>query len=156
MKVIIASDHAGFTYKTLLVKALLAADYDVLDLGAHVEVSTDDYPDYAVKVVKSLLNKEGDRAILICGSAVGVSIVANKFKGIRAGVCHDTYSAHQSVEHDNANVLCLGQRVIGIELAQEIVTTFLQASFSNEYRHCRRLDKLNEIEHKNMKEIDYE
>lgn len=156
MKVIIASDHAGFAYKTLIVKRLMEESYEVLDLGAHSEVAADDYPDYAVKTAKALLNKEGERGILICGSAVGVSIAANKFKGIRAGVCHDTYSAHQSVEHDNINVLCMGQRVIGIELAQEIVTHFLNASFSNEARHNRRLEKLAAIENKNMKEINYE
>lgn len=152
MKVIIASDHAGFAYKILLVKMLLKHAYEVIDLGALVEIPTDDYPDYAVKAVKSLLRKDGDRAILICGSAVGVSVVANKFRGIRAGVCHDTYSAHQSVEHDNINVLCLGQRIIGIELAKEIVLRFLEAQFSYEDRHCRRLGKLNEIEIENMKE----
>ena len=156
MKVIIASDHAGFIYKTLLVKTLLEHGYEVVDLGAHVEILTDDYPDYAEKTAISLLKKEGDRAILICGSAVGVSIVANKFKGIRAGVCHDSYSAHQSVEHDNVNVLCMGQRIIGIELAKEIVLCFLNAQFSNKARHRRRLDKLKEIEITNMNEIDYE
>ena len=156
MKVIIASDHAGYRYKNILVKILLEYGYEVVDLGAHEENHIDDYPDYAGKTAKSLLNKEGDRAILICGSAVGVSVVANKFKGIRAGVCHDTYSAHQSVEHDNANVLCMGQRIIGIELAKEIVLCFLNAQFSNEVRHIRRLEKLNTIETKNMKEIDYE
>lgn len=156
MKVIIASDHAGFAYKTILIKKLMEDGYEVLDLGAHAEIPTDDYPDYAQKTAKALLNKEGKRGILICGSAVGVSIAANKFKGIRAGVCHDTYSAHQSVEHDNVNILCMGQRVIGIELALEIMISFLKAEFSNEIRHCRRLDKLAVIENKNMKDTDYE
>lgn len=156
MKVIIASDHAGFAYKTILIKKLMEDGYEVLNLGAHSEIPTDDYPDYAKKTAKALLNNEGERGILICGSAVGVSIAANKFKGIRAGVCHDTYSAHQSVEHDKVNVLCMGQRVIGIELALEIMVSFLEAVFSNETRHCRRLDKLSIIENKNMKDIDYE
>jgi ribose 5-phosphate isomerase B len=155
MKVIIASDHAGFAYKSILVKALEEA-YEVIDLGAHSEDPTDDYPDYAIKAAKALLNKEGDRAILICGSAVGVSVAANKFKGIRAGVCHDTYSAHQSVEHDNANILCLGQRIVGIALAEDIVHAFLKAKFSNEPRHVRRLEKVTAIENDNMKEINYE
>ena len=98
------------------------------------------------------MDKQGDRGILICGSAVGVSIAANKFKGIRAGVCHDTYSAHQGVEHDDVNVLCLGERVIGIELALDIVFTFLKAQFTNAPRHAKRLGKIFAIENKNMKE----
>jgi len=152
MKVVIGADHAGFGYKTLIIAALRREGYEVLDLGAYSEDKTDDYPDFAEDVAKELLDKQGDRGILICGSAVGVSIAANKFKGIRAGVCHDTYSAHQSVEHDNANVLCLGQRVIGIDLAEEIVFTFLKADFSNAARHKRRLKKILAIENKNMKE----
>jgi ribose 5-phosphate isomerase B len=97
-----------------------------------------------------LLNKEGDRGILVCGSSVGVSVAANKFKGIRAGVCHDTYSAHQSVEHDDVNVLCIGERVIGIELAKDIVRAFLKAIFSNEERHVQRLEKIAAIERGEM------
>lgn len=152
MKVIISSDHAGFAYKTLLIAALKQEGYEVLDLGAYSEDNADDYPDYAAAVANALLNKQGDRGILICGSAVGVSVAANKFKGIRAGVCHDTYSAHQGVEHDDVNVLCLGQRVIGIELAKDIMFTFLKAAFSNAPRHKRRLEKILAIENKNMKE----
>lgn len=152
MRVIIASDHAGFAYKSLLIKVLKEEAYEIIDLGADSEESMDDYPDYAIKAAMALLNEEADRAILICGSAVGISIAANKFKGIRAGVCHDTYSAHQSVEHDNANVLCLGQRVIGIALAQDIVLAFLKAKFSNEPRHIRRLEKVAAIENNTMKD----
>jgi ribose 5-phosphate isomerase B len=152
MKVIIGADHAGFSYKELLIKEMKQNGYDVLDLGAYNDDPTDDYPDHAADVATALLNKEGERGILICGSAVGVSIAANKFKGIRAGVCHDTYSAHQSVEHDDVNILCLGQRVIGIELAKEITLTFLNATFSNVTRHKRRLEKILAIEDKNMKE----
>ncbi len=155
MRVIIASDHAGFAYKSTLIKALEEA-FEIIDLGAFSEEPTDDYPDYAIKVAKAILSKEGERAILICGSAVGVSVAANKFKGIRAAVCHDTYSAHQSVEHDNANVLCIGQRVVGIALAQDIVYAFLNAKFSNETRHIRRLEKIKVIENNNMKEINHE
>ena len=151
MKVIIGADHAGFSYKAILIKELQDKGYDVLDLGTRSEDS-DDYPDRAEEVAVALLNKQGDRGILICGSAVGVSIAANKFKGIRAGVCHDTYSAHQSVEHDDVNILCLGERVIGIELAKEIVLTFLNANFTNAPRHKRRLEKIFTIENKNMKE----
>lgn len=152
MKVIIGSDHAGFSYKTLLIASLKEAGYDTIDKGTDNENNADDYPDRAAEVATALLKGEGDKGILICGSAVGVSIAANKFKGIRAGVCHDTYSAHQSVEHDNVNILCLGERVIGIELAKDIVHTFLNATFSNAPRHTRRLEKILSIEDKNMKE----
>ncbi len=150
MKVIIGADHAGFNYKGLLVTELKEQGYDVLDLGTYNE-EPDDYPDRAAAVAMALLKKQGDRGILICGSAVGVSIAANKFKGIRAGVCHDTYSAHQSVEHDDVNILCLGERVIGIEVAKEIVSAFLNATFSNAPRHRRRLEKIFTIENNNMK-----
>lgn len=151
MKVIIGSDHAGYTYKELLATYLRSKGYEVIDTGAVNDVDPDDYPDRAETVVHALLSNEGERAILICGSAVGVSVVANKFKGIRAGICHDTYSAHQGVEHDHMNVLCIGQRVIGIELAKEIVIAFLNAKFSGEERHIRRLEKLKIIENKTMK-----
>jgi ribose 5-phosphate isomerase B len=151
MKVIIGADHAGFIYKGLLIKAMEDQGYDVFDAGAYNDEDADDYPDRATDVALALLSKQGDRGILICGSAVGVSIAANKFRGIRAGVCHDTYSAHQCVEHDDTNILCLGERVIGVELAKEIVFTFLKANFSGEPRHQRRLEKIAAIEDKNMK-----
>ena len=150
MKVIIASDHAGFAYKTILAKDLREKGYEVIDLGTDSEKPTD-YPDHATDVAHALLQKKGERAIIICGSGVGVSIAANKFKGTRAGVCHDTYSAHQCVEHDDVNVLCIGQRVIGIELAREVIYTFLNAQYSNAPRHARRVEKIMEIENKNMK-----
>ncbi|AOM79145.1 ribose 5-phosphate isomerase B [Pedobacter steynii] len=145
MKVIVGSDHAGFRYKTILVEAIKEKGYEVLDLGTQTE-SPSDYPDHAADVAKALISKQGERGILICGSSVGVSIAANKFKGIRAGVCHDTYSAHQSVEHDDVNILCIGERVIGIELAKDIVFAFLKAAFSNEERHLKRLAKISAIE----------
>ena len=151
MKVAIAADHAGLEYKTILISDLQKAGYEVHDLGT-CDNEPDDYPDRAIDVADFVLNKKAERGILICGSGVGVSVAANKFKGIRAGVCHDTYSAHQCVEHDDANVLCIGQRVIGIELTCEIVLTFLKAQFSHEARHQRRLDKISAIENKNMKE----
>ena len=151
MKVIIGADHAGFSYKAIIIEELKGKGYDVLDLGTYNE-DPDDYPDRAADVAMALLNKQGDRGILICGSAVGVSIAANKFKGIRAGVCHDTYSAHQSVEHDDVNILCLGERVVGIEVVKEIILTFLNATFTNAPRHKRRLEKILSIENKNMKE----
>jgi ribose 5-phosphate isomerase B len=145
MKVVIGSDHAGFEYKTILVDALLKCGYEVIDSGTNSTAQTD-YPDHAADVSRAILDKRGDRGILICGSAVGVSVAANKFKGIRAGVCHDTYSAHQSVEHDDVNILCMGQRVIGVELAKDIVFAFLKASFSREERHVKRLAKITAIE----------
>jgi ribose 5-phosphate isomerase B len=151
MKVAIASDHAGFEYKGVITKELTDAGYQVLDLGAHNINPDDDYPDYAADAAQCLLNKQAERGILICGSAVGVSIAANKFKGIRAGVCHDGYSAHQSVEHDDVNILCMGQRVIGINLAVEIALIFLKAEYSGLPRHQRRLEKILAIENKNMK-----
>jgi ribose 5-phosphate isomerase B len=151
MKVVIASDHAGVQYKEVLVKEMIEKGYSVSDLGTFDANLPDDYPDYAVKVAEAILAKQGEKGIIICGSGVGVSVAANKFKGIRAGVCHDTYSAHQCVEHDDANVLCIGQRVIGIELAREVVFTFLKATFSNEERHVKRLKKIAIIEDSNMK-----
>jgi ribose 5-phosphate isomerase B len=150
MKIAIASDHAGFNYKTLLIPDLQKAGYDVTDLGTNSDVPTD-YPDQAADVAEAILNGKAERGILICGSGIGVSVAANKFKGIRAGDCGDTYSAHQCVEHDDVNVLCIGQRVIGIELAREIVFTFLNARFTNEPRHKTRLGKIFAIENKNMK-----
>ena len=147
MKVIIGSDHAGFPYKVILVDVLKKTGYEVLDVGTHNTQPTD-YPDHAAAVATALQNGYGDRGILICGSSVGVSIAANKFKGIRAGVCHDTYSAHQGVEHDDVNILCLGERVVGIELAKDIVFAFLKAVFSNEERHVKRLAKITSIESK--------
>src|SRR5690554_1731035 len=154
MKIVISSDHAGFEYKSVLLDILQEEGYTVQDLGAYSEISDDDYPDYAEKVTIALQNNEGERGILICGSAVGVSVAANKFKGIRAAVCHDTYSAHQSVEHDDANILCIGERVVGIALAQDIIRAFLSAKFSGEPRHTRRLAKIAAIEDMNMKDSE--
>lgn len=150
MKIIMASDHAGFEYKNVLLKDILQQGYEVVDLGTFNH-DPDDYPDRAADIANAIINKKGERGIIICGSGVGVSVAANKFKGIRAGVCHDTYSAHQCVEHDNVNVLCIGERVIGIELAREIVFTFLKAQFTHAPRHQKRLDKINDIEKENMK-----
>jgi len=150
MKIVIASDHGGFQYKNWLLKDIREQGYELTDLGAFTEEPSD-YPDYAEVVANALIKGEAVKGILICGSGAGVSVAANKFKGIRAAVCHDTYSAHQCTEHDDVNVLCMGQRVIGIELAREIVLTFLAATFSHEERHERRLAKINAIEKKNMK-----
>ena len=150
MKIVIASDHAGFTYKSILLNDIQQAGFDVKDVGAYDE-SPSDYPDYAEAIANVIISGTATRGILICGSGVGVCVAANKFRGIRAGVCHDTYSAHQCVEHDDANVLCLGERIIGIELAREIVFTFLSAKFSNEPRHQKRVQKILDIENKNLK-----
>jgi RpiB/LacA/LacB family sugar-phosphate isomerase len=141
MRIAVASDHAGFPLKAELAAALTAAGHQVLDLGTH---STDpvDYPDAAEAVADALASGRAERGIITCGSGAGVSIAANKFPGVRAAVCHDHYSAHQAVEHDDMNVLCLGARVVGAEVARELVTAFMAARFSGETRHRRRLDKV--------------
>jgi len=151
MKIAIASDHAGFQLKQSLIAELRAAKHEVLDLGTHSEVPVD-YPDYSVVLAKSVLEKKVERGILLCGSGVGASVVANKIPGIRAGLCHDAYSAHQGVEHDNVNVLVLGARVIGDSLAKDLVRIFLGARYSNEERHRRRLAKVLAIEKEYSKE----
>ncbi len=148
--VVIGSDHAGYLYKQELITELQKAGTKVLDAGVHDQQPAD-YPDVAQTLVNTLREHSVEKGILICGSGVGVSVVANKFKGIRAGVCHDAYSAHQGVEHDDMNVLCIGQRIVGIELAKEVVSIFLKARFSGEKRHNRRLEKVRSIEEHNMK-----
>lgn len=145
MRIAIGADHAGFTLKEDLVRQLRKLGYDVLDLGTH-SVEAVDYPDFAEAVGKAVIEGKAERGVLICGSGVGASVAVNKIPGIRAGLCHDTYSAHQGVEHDNMNVLVLGSRVIGIELAHELVRAFLGAQFSGEERHRRRLAKVASIE----------
>ena len=145
MKVALAADHAGFQLKQLVAGALEAEGVIVVDLGTH-DARPVDYPDFARAVGASLLGGEAERGILICGSGVGACVAANKIKGIRAGLCHDTYSAHQCVEHDDVNVLCIGSRVIGPALAMEIVRAFLGAVFSYDDRHVRRLNKILDIE----------
>ena len=145
MIVAVGCDHAGFPLKETVLAAVRAAGHEAVDLGTH---STDpvDYPDYALAVGRAILEKRARRGILICGSGVGAAVAANKLRGIRAGVCHDLYSARQSVEHDDANVLSLGARVIDAPLAAELVRAFLQAEFSGEERHRRRLAKIRAIE----------
>jgi ribose 5-phosphate isomerase B len=146
MNVILGSDHAGFELKKILIDIVKMLGHTAVDVGALEYDRSDDYPDYAEAVAKAVMEKKGERGIMICGSGVGASIVSNKVPGIRAGICHDTYSAHQGVEHDNMNVLVLGSRIIGVELARDIVKTYLAAEFSNEERHKRRLQKISEIE----------
>jgi len=145
MRVALGSDHAGFALKEA-VKAFLSADHrEVIDLGTF---STDpvDYSDYAEAVGRALRDNQADRGILLCGSGVGASVAANKFRGIRAALCHDTFSAHQGVEHDDMNVLALGARVIGDELAADLVRTFLAAQYTGAPRHVRRLAKVAALE----------
>ena len=145
MRIAMAGDHAGFEMKRDLASKLRARGHEVLDLGTH---STDpvDYPDCADAVGCAIRDKRAERGVLVCGSGAGVAIAANKMPGIRASVCHDTYTAHQAVEHDDMNVLCVGSRVIGSALACEIVDAFLGATFSREERHQRRLNKILAIE----------
>lgn len=148
MRVGFAADHAGADMKTELLRRLEAAGlgHDLVDLGGDGSDPTDDYPDFARRLGHAVRDGEADRGILICGSGVGASVAANKIRGVRAAVCHDTYSAHQGVQHDDMNVLTLGARVIGIELAFECTIAFLGASFSGEPRHVRRLKKVLAIE----------
>ena len=141
MRIAVSADHAGFELKRDLAAALRAQGHDVLDLGTH-SASAVDYPDLAEAVATALIDRRAERGLIVCGSGAGASIAANKFPGIRAAVCHDTYTAHQAVEHDDMNVLCLGARVIGAAVAQEVVAAFLGASFSGEERHQRRLNKI--------------
>ncbi len=145
MKIAVASDHAGFELKQKVGAQLKSDGHEVVDLGAH-DMSPSDYPDIARSVGEAVATGRVERAVFVCGSGVGASIAANKIKGIRAGVCHDTYSAHQAVEHDDANVLCIGSRVVGESLAMEIVRAFVRAKFSNEERHLRRVGKILDIE----------
>src|SRR5262245_53931980 len=147
MRVAVAADHAGFELKAAIAARLAQAGHEILDLGTHSAAPVD-YPDSAEAVARTMLDGQADRGIIVCGSGAGVSIAANKFPGIRAAVCHDTYSAHQAVEHDDMNVLCLGSRVIGASLAHELVETFLGAMFSGEERHLRRLNKILAFEHR--------
>jgi len=147
MKVVIGSDHAGFQLKNKMGDLLRAMGNEVLDVGAFNE-NPSDYPDFAEAVGRAVLDGKAERGVLICGSGVGASVAANKLPGIRAGMCHDTYSAHQGVEHDDINVLVLGERVIGVELAKDLVRAFMGAKFSNEERHVRRLGKVKALEAK--------
>ncbi len=142
----IAADHAGFTLKARLIALAQELGWETLDLGTHSADTPVDYPDTAKTLGLALQEGRADRGILLCGSGVGACIAANKMKGIRAGVCHDTYSAHQGVEHDDMNVLCLGGRIIGTELASELTRAYLGAEFLNEERLVRRLNKVKALE----------
>ncbi len=145
MRIALGADHAGFLLKEELKSELKVCGHEVLDLGTKSTEAVD-YPDYAAKVGQAILKGHAERGVLLCGSGVGASVAANKLPGIRAGLCHDTYSARQGVEHDDMNVLVLGSRVIGIELAHELVQVFLSATFTGEDRHLRRLRKVKAME----------
>lgn len=145
MRIAVACDHAGFPLKAEIIQVITEAGHQVLDLGTDSTAPVD-YPDYAAKLGQAILDDAADRGVLICGSGVGASIAANKLNGIYAGLCHDTYSAAQGVEHDNMNVLCLGARIIGPALVPGLVRAFLGAQFSLEERHRRRFGKIRRLE----------
>jgi RpiB/LacA/LacB family sugar-phosphate isomerase len=147
MKIVIGSDHAGFQLKAAIGDLLRSLNQEVLDVGAFNE-NPSDYPDFAEAVGRAIRDRKAERGVLICGSGVGASVAANKLVGIRAAVCHDSYSAHQGVEHDDMNVLVLGSRIIGVKLAEDLVKTYLTAKFTNEDRHVRRLAKIKALESK--------
>jgi RpiB/LacA/LacB family sugar-phosphate isomerase len=145
MHIALAADHAGFELKEKMRAYIEGEGFEVIDLGAFDEKPAD-YPDFAKAIGEAIQKGKAERGILICGSGVGACVAANKMKGIRAGLCHDTYSAHQGVEHDDINVLCLGARIIGEELAKELVMAFISARFTGEERHVRRLAKVEAME----------
>jgi ribose 5-phosphate isomerase B len=146
MIVAVGNDHAGFPLRGAVKDAIGAAGHDVFDVGAFTIDPGDDYPDFSIKVARAILDGHAERGVLLCGSGVGASVAASKFDGIRAALCHDTFSAHQGVEDDDMNVLTLGARVIGPSLAAELVAAFLRAEFSGAERHRRRLEKIKQIE----------
>jgi len=150
LRIALGGDHAGFPLKGAIADRYRPLLTSLIDCGTHSEASCD-YPDFAIAVCKELIGGNADRGIVVCGSGVGVSVAANKIPGIRAAICHDTYSAHQGVEHDDMNVLCIGGRIIGSELAFEIIDAFLSAKYEPQERHARRLDKVLEIERQGLK-----
>ena len=146
MRIAIGADHGGYPLNERVIEELRDAGHEIEDFGTHDGTLPDDYPDYALAVGRAVQTGTAEIGILICGSGVGASVAANKLRGVRAALCADTYSAHQSREHDDCNVLCLGARVVGSELAMEIVRAFVAARFTGEERHRRRLAKVNDIE----------
>ena len=153
MKIAIAADHAGFALKEQVREFVAELGHDVRDLGTHNEDPSDDYPDFAAAVGESLMSSTVDRGILICGSGVGVCVAANKMPGIRAAICHDTYSAHQGVEHDDMNVLVMESRILGYALAYDIVQAYLGARFqTTEERFVRRIGKVKAIERRYLRD----
>ncbi len=152
IRLAIGGDHAGFPLKKLVSQRFAPLVVELIDCGTNGEASCD-YPDFAIAVSKQIVEGKADRGLMICGSGVGISVAANKIPGIRAGICHDTYSAHQGVEHDDMNVLCIGGRIVGSELAFEIIEAFLGASYQPQERHARRLAKVLEIEKQGLKAL---
>ncbi len=148
MNIAVGADHGGLALKQTVIDELKKLGHTVIDCGAHEYVATDDYPDFARAVGATIQRGQAERGVVLCGSGVGAAIAANKMRGIRAGLCHDTYSARQGVQHDNMNVLALGSRIIGDELARELVRAFASAQFSTDPKFQRRLDKVIEIENK--------
>ncbi len=146
MRIALGADHAGYALKAPIAELLKSLGHEVVDVGAYSMDPSDDYPDFAMALADAVASGEAERGVMVCGSGVGASVAANKVAGVRAAVCHDTYSAHQGVEHDDMNVLCLGARIVGQEVARELVTAFLSARFTGEERHQRRLDKVLDIE----------
>ena len=146
MRISVAADHNGYELKNEISEILKRDGHDVIDIGPHSLDPLDDYPDFAKPLAKSVSSGETDRGIMVCGSGVGASVAANKVKGVRAAVCHDIYSAHQGVEHDNMNILCLGSRIVCTEVVRELVSAFISAEYTNEERHARRLNKVIEME----------
>jgi ribose 5-phosphate isomerase B len=145
MKVAFACDHGGFPLKSVILDAIRGAGHEAIDLGTDSSERVD-YPDYALKLGNAIQSGQAERGVLVCGSGVGACVAVNKIRGIRAGICHDTYSAHQGVEHDDMNVLCLGARIIGPALAPELVRAFLGAQFLNRDAYARRVEKIKAIE----------
>ena len=146
MRVLFGADHGGFELKNQLADLLRKEGHEVLDLGAHTYEAGDDYPDFALAVARGVAKGDGERGVIVCGSGVGAAVAANKVRGARAALCHDTYSARQGVEHDDLNVLCLGGRIVGPALAEELLRAFIGARFSGEERHRRRLQKVLDAE----------
>ena len=146
MRIAIAADHNGFELKNNIKSQLEKMGHEVEDVGPHHHDPQDDYPDYAKLLSENISGGQSERGIMVCGSGVGASVAANKVKGIRAAVCHDIYSAHQGVEHDDMNVLCLGSRIVGSEVVSELIIAFTEAVYSGEKRHQRRLNKVLDME----------
>jgi RpiB/LacA/LacB family sugar-phosphate isomerase len=153
VRIALGSDHAGFGLKQEIAALLKKDGHEVVDVGAH-STAPSDYPDYAEAVARAVLDGKAERGVLVCGSGVGASVAANKLPGVRAAVCHDVYSAHQGVEHDDMNVLVLGGRIVGPALAEELVWAFVSARFSGEERHLRRLEKVKAIERRYAKDSE--
>ena len=150
MRIAIGTDHAGFPLRETVLRVIGETGNDALDLGAHEYEATDDYPDRAAPVADAVASGQADRGIVVCGSGIGASITANKYRGVRASVCHDAFSAAQGVEHDDMNVLCIGARVIGTAIAESVIKSFIDADLVEEPRFLRRLDKLIAIENANF------